>query len=239
MKTRVRAALWTASTILAAGQLSASVVSTFNTTNESWDSVGFSASGSYPNFSAAPIVGAVTYNSTGGNPGGYISKQDPDGNWQYFRAPAAFLGNQIGSIGAALTFDLIRLDTFPTSALSPQGPLVAVTNGSLVLVYAAAAAIPTAAWQSYNVPLTAIGGFWKVTDPTGADATVAQFNSVFSSLTGLYILGDFTNGSGTNGEIIGLDNVVLNSNVAVPEPASVGLCFLGLGLLIARVRRVR
>jgi len=223
--------------MLAGGQASASVISNFNINNEGWDSVGFSLAGSgYPNFGAAPAVASLTYNAAGGNPGGYISKQDPDGNWQYFRAPAAFLGNQSSAVGGSLTFDLIRLDSFPTGALNPQGPLVAVTNGSLVLVYAVGAAIPNGAWNGYNVPLTA-NGSWKVTDPTGAAATAAQFSSVFSSLTGFYILGDFLNGAGTNGEIIGLDNV--NFPSATPEPASAALCLLGLGVLVARAWSVR
>ena len=56
---------------------------------------------------------------------------------------------------------------------------------------------------------------------------------MMSSLTGLYILSDFWNGSGANGEIVGLDNVNLPTAVSTPEPGTVPsllACLAGLGL---------
>lgn len=215
------------------GNQASGAVSNFNTNKEGWDSVGFGISSYYPDFTNAPVVGTgVTFVPSSGNPGGYISKQDPDGNWQYFSAPSAFLGNQISTIGGLLTFDLIRLDGFSTQTLNPQGPLVAITNGSLVLVYASTAIVPTTAgWSSYAVPFT-IGPSWRLADPNGAAATQTQFNSVLSGLTGLYLLGDFTNGSGdimdTNGDSYGLDNV---NFAVVSEPSSIALALFGLAVL--------
>jgi hypothetical protein len=50
-------------------------------------------------------------------------------------------------------------------------------------------AISETSWNSFTVPLNASS--WMVTNFSGAAATSAEFNSVLSSLTGLYTLGDF------------------------------------------------
>ena len=131
-----------------------------------------------------------------------------------------------------MSFDLKRLDSNGGAALSPQGPLVALTNGTLILVYAGSFSLPTASFSSYSVALASAN--WKVTNSSGVTATDAQLSSVMSSLTGVYILGDFVTLSGSNGEVIGLDNVSLASPRApVPEPSAawllaIGLCAAGL-----------
>ncbi len=177
----------------------------------------------------------------GGNSGGYISKADPDGNWQYFSAPAAFLGDETSAITGTLSFDELILNTFGFPALNPQGPIVAATNGTLTLVYSGGGTTPPIsgiAWNSLSVPLVAAS--WKVFTPTGAVATAAQFTSVFSSLAGLYILSDYWTGSGATGEIVGLDNVSLLSATqtsVTPEPGTAGVCLIAFGALVAFVRR--
>jgi hypothetical protein len=226
---------------LIASHASADVVSTFDTNNNGWGSLGFANVGvGTPNFASVPVVSGVVFNAAGGNPGGFISKQDPDGNWQYFSAPAAFLGNQSTALGGNLTFNEITIsNTQP--ALNPQGPLVAITNGSLILVFGGGGSTPAisgTSWNSFSVPLSASS--WKVTNFSGATATSAEFSSVLSSLTGLYILSDFWTGSGANGETLGLDNVDLPaSTTAAPEPKMTFLLLAGMGLMTARVSKLR
>lgn len=226
MKT-TRLCVFVLGTILSASATAnAAVFSQFITNNDGWDGVGFADTG-VPNFSSPPIVNAVVYNAAGGNPGGFVTLTDMDGTWLYFRAPAAFLGDKSSSISGAITFNIIRLDNFNTAFHDPQAPLVAVTNGTLVLVNTSSFSLPTGSWQNYSIPLSV--GTWKVGTASGATANASQLNSVFSNLTGFYILADFLLAAGANGEIIGLDNVNIPTGLGgVPEPASV--CLVGLGL---------
>src|SRR5262249_24177 len=92
-------------------------------------------------------------------------------------------------------------------------------------------------WNSLSVPLVAAS--WKVGTPAGPVATSAQFSSVMSNLHGVYILADFWTGSASNGEILGLDNVILpgappgDNNVDAPLPLwalfALGAMLVGLG----------
>jgi hypothetical protein len=223
--------------VFLAGHAEAGTISTFDSDAEGWTSIGFSNVNNYPLF-PTPVTNSavgVDYQASGGNPGGYISKMDPDGNWQYFSAPAAYLGNQSAAIGTNLTFDELIVNTFGQPALSPQGPLVAITDGTTTLVYGGGNILPPisgSSWNSLSVPLVASD--WTVSTPAGAAASSAQFNSVMSNLSGVYILSDFWTGSGGNGEIVGLDNVDL---APVPLPAAAWLLLSGLGGLGILARR--
>jgi len=121
-------------------------------------------------------------------------------------------------------------------ALLPQGPLVAITDSTTTLVWGGgniAPPVSSSSWNSFVVTMTARS--WHVGTPEGADATPAQFSAVMSNLTGLYLLADFWGGSGSTGEVLGLDNVTLLS--PVPEPASGLLLLAGLGALAVARRR--
>jgi len=224
--------------VLVGACATASTISTFTSNDEGWTSLGFPNVAGAPDFALTPLNSGVTYNATGGDPGGYVSKQDPDGNWQYFSAPAAFLGDQSGAAGGNLTFEELIITTFGQPALNPQGPLVALTNGTLTLVYGGGGLTPAisgTAWNSLTVPLSA--ALWKVSTPTGAVATSAQFNSVLSGLTGLFILSDYWTGSASDGEIVGLDNVDLPG--LVPEPGTATGCLAGLWIMAGVLRKAK
>ncbi len=76
--------------------------STFSANAEGWQIVSFN------NLSTNDygLAGTYTpiYNATGGNPGGYISTNDPDGGDFTFAAPSLFLGNKTGA--TSLSYDL-------------------------------------------------------------------------------------------------------------------------------------
>jgi Laminin B (Domain IV) len=233
--------LWIGAALLA-GNAGATTISTFDSGKQGWTGVGF-ADIDFPDFSSPLVLGGVVYHGKGGNGGGYISQQDPDGNWQYFSAPGAFLGDQSAAIGQYLTFDELIINNFGANALNPQGPLVAVTNGTLTLVYGGGNVPPPISgsdWNSLSVPLEASS--WKVDDPDGATATTGQFTSVFSDLTGFFISSDFWRAAGDKGEKIGLDNVKLSTaTYRMPEPSAWAdwLGMLGVVVVLGRktVRR--
>lgn len=230
--------LLTIALVLVAVSMNAGTIasSTFNTDREGWYSYSFALLGNgAPNFLASfGGQSTPTWESTGGNPGGFIEQQDPDHGWQYFTAPAAFLGNQSAALNGSLTFDLIDLEDF---GQSPNfGPTVGITDGTTVLVYGMTT-IATS-WQSYMVTFPSSANGWFVTSLDGQQATPAQLEAVLGNLSGLYIRADWFGGSQTenNGEIIGLDNVVLASPSGTPEPGT--LVLLGSGVLgLASVAR--
>lgn len=206
---------------------SALVSATFDSGPSGWSSLSFLAdpNDDHPIFSSTVSAYPVTWTATGGDPGGAINLADQDSGWQYFVASSAFLGNQSAAEGGTLSFDLLRTDT--NSSFPPQsGPPLAITNGTLVLVFAPSSVTfpTTAGWTDYSFALSASAGDIFVTSPTGAHATQAQINSVLSDLTGLYILSDWYTGIGDS---YNLDNVVLSSAVATPEPATWVLILAG------------
>ena len=74
---------------------------------------------------------------------------------------------------------------------------------------------------------------WHIGTPSGSVVTGAQFKSALSSLTGLYIRGEFTSGNETDS----LDNVRLT---AVPEPSTcIAAVLLGIPLALQGVRNLR
>lgn len=187
---------------------------TFDTNAQGWTVADVAVSLGNP-----PVVLATyspTYHSTDGNPGGYIEMLDPSGNWFWFAAPTAFLGDQSAGYGGSLSFDQIH-----NMAGSNPDPAVALAGDGFTLYYSAPA--PKLSWSHYDVPLTPTD--WRVNDAiAGPVPTVLQMQAVLSNLQVLYISGDWTE----EDDLVGLDNVVLSTPTAtvVPEPSTwLLLCF--------------
>ena len=202
----------------------ADVLSTFEAGDEGWSVVSFNDLSS----SNYTVVGTypVTYSATGGNPGGYISSQDPDGGDFTFSAPAAFLGNKLVAIGTTFSYDLNYLDivNYQTTDVMFVG-----ANGERLLWESSPALVPTPTFTTVAFAI-APSSQWLVNTTSGAQATAADFQAVFSNLAGLYIRGEYAAGSDNTG----IDNVRL-----VPEPgtwAFVGTSLAGLGLVAVRRR---
>ncbi len=216
------------------------VSTTFASGTEGWDSFSFVDNGE-PEFNRAYGGSSpVTYNPAVDGADAYISAQDPDEGWQYFRAGPAFLGDQLAALGGTFVFDIARLDQFDDAINDPEPPPVAIASGSLVLVYTGSVPVPTSVFTTDTIPLEA-NGSWMISDPgtgaIGAAATEAQLSTALSNLTGIYILGDWFFGAGpVNGDTYGITDVSLNGPVsATPEPVTALLCGGALlGLLMLR-----
>ncbi len=171
----------------------ADVVSTFDTSTEGWTLINGGSS--------------LTWSATLGNPGGGISGNDSVSNqlW-YFSAPAAFLGDQSGVLGGTLTWDRRNLGG---SSAAGQAPDVILQGAMLRIGFAIPGNIDLPTWQTFSVPVSSAGWYivppFPSSPPTGASITPEQFASVLSSLTALYIQGEYRNGDDTGA----LDNVVL------------------------------
>jgi hypothetical protein len=214
--------------------------STFDTGGEAWGSFSF-AGGSNPNFGGT--VGgtsAVLFNGANGNPAGSIEKVDPDGGWQYFVAPGAFLGNLTGALGGTLTFQQQRRDTLNLVPTTPSA-LAAISDGTTVLIYGNTAPAPgTGTWTDYTVSFAPNAAGWFVDSTGGAAAAPAQLAAVLGNLSNLWIAGEWFAGavSTNQSETIALDNVVLTGVDLVPEPVSApGTLALLLPVLLFGARR--
>ena len=159
------------------------------------DDEGWQVTGDVQNQSAIP-----DYNSSGGNPKGYLSATDETtgGVW-YWNAPEKFLGSKNDALNRKLCFDLKQSDInnqFDAADVILEG-------GDIVLVYILPSH-PDTVWTSYSVDLSPDAG-WKKNDTTGPPATTEEMVKVLSRLTSLKIRGEYVVGP----DIGSIDNVCL------------------------------
>ncbi|WP_427551652.1 laminin B domain-containing protein [Methylomonas sp. MS20] len=203
----------------------ATVVSNFETDSEGWEVVSFT------DFSRNDYTEkgryAVNHILGGGHPGNYIAATDPDNGDFTFSAPAAFLGNQAAV--RTLSYDL----TYRDGSVNWQTTdLMLVGGGQRLLWRRDPAIVPNSGWTRVSVNF-APSSEWRVATTDGAFATIGDFSTVLSNLSGLYIHAEYTDGIV---ETAGLDNVRLG---AVPLPGAAtlfGFGLLGLNILSSRRR---
>jgi len=152
-------------------------------------------------FDSLEVIGtrAPVYQSTGGNPGGFINVLDGTGDF-YFRAPSTFLGDKSAAYGYSLQFDLISdVADVPTTLKYS----VILIGGGITNYASFLAAPPANTWTHFSVPVQA-GAPWT-NAATGLPATQANLTSCLAALQSLDIAGEFGTGIDTGG----IDNVTM------------------------------
>lgn len=192
---------------LASAASGASVISTFDVNDEGWRVAGDAASGT-PTYLA----------------GGWIEADDTvSGGVWYFDAPGKFLGDQSGSFGQSLNFDLMQTG----SGSQFNSSDVILNGGGIELTLDIASnPLPLGDWVAYSVLLSDAESWMN----GGVAASEADIQSVLGSLTRLRLRGEFITGPDTGS----LDNVILSS---VPIPAAAwlfGSALLGLSAVKRR-----
>lgn len=171
------------------------IVSDFASDAENWLVAGDAEGG----------TGKPDYQSTNGNPGGYLSaKDDVTGGTWYWSAPEKFLGNQQAALNQKLSFDLKQ------SATSSQfeNNDVVIEGGGMTLVLQFDQH-PGTDWTAYTVIFNT-NSSWKKDSASGELATLAEIESVLSNLSRLWIRGEYIEGADTGS----IDNVRLKQACA-------------------------
>jgi hypothetical protein len=208
----------------AAARADAIVTSTFDTNSEGWNTVSLNNSG------AISGTHTVTWNATGGNPDGHLSRTDPQaGTTFYWNAPAQFLGDMSAAYGGTLGYEVRHSG----GSLYNAADVILVGGATPLTLVFDAAAMPTTAWTLFSIPFSE--GQWRVGSLSGAFATQQQLMDVLAALTALRIRGEYIDGTGETGR---LDNVSVNAPPEpTPEPAALALMGTGLAGCAVVARR--
>ncbi len=168
---------------------------TFDFSNEGWFADGDA------------VNGAAVWQSSGGNPGGYIKTVDAStgGTW-YFVGGDKFKGIKCDAYGRFLRYDQYASNNSNPSANRPD---VEIKGGGLTLVFDNPV-LPGATWTHYDILLREDAG-WRLNTLNGATPTAAEFKQALANVTSLRIRGEYYSFADDFG---GLDNVVLESSFA-------------------------
>ena len=163
-------------------------------------------------------AGALTHQSTGGNPGGHLRVDDTlmPNVFSYLEAPSKFLGNLSAYNKGTISFDaalLVVLADFPSNAFG----LVTISGGGDSASFDMAPNFLPTDWTSYAAPLDA--ATWGKTE--------MQWASILADVSTIRI--DLEPIGGSN-EVVGFDNFRIS---AVPLPTGIylfGAALFALGI---------
>jgi len=192
--------------LLAVFLAKAQVMSDFSTNDEGWKAFDYNAGSS----------SSVTYNASGGNPGGYVSFATSNGNANiYFTAPSKFNGNRSFSYNQTLTFDLKQ--SIAGTDVTNADVILSNASDGITLSYHLPSNPGTAAFTSYSVLLSETFTGWHFGGLAGAAPTQTQMKIALSNITTLQIRLKYITGN-TFSVTGSLDNVVLNTKTLVAPP---------------------
>lgn len=166
---------------------------------------------------------AFSWQSTGGNPGGYIRADDnlDQGGGMSIFAPAPFLGDWLALGVSELSF---QSNIFTTGSVFQTGNLIAnIVGPGGDATWTGPQPDPATTWKQISAPITASD--WTVNTGT--------WDAILADVTELNIAMEYYNNF-TPFEITGIDNISLSS---VPIPATALLFGSGLLGLIGIARR--
>ncbi|SEH04368.1 laminin B domain-containing protein [Candidatus Venteria ishoeyi] len=164
----------------------------------------------------------ASYNTTGGNPDGYISWVGSQGDWWYFvTASDKYSGDKSFALNKMLSFDL-KTDNSKAPNYMSFIPFVVLSGtdaaGNAMHLYQAQALFqvakypePGSDWTSYSILLNATAE-WKMADNSSlsgaSNASDADIRQILSTLSSLRIRGEYGSAAATGA----LDNVVFGGN---------------------------
>jgi hypothetical protein len=200
-------------------QVHAALVSTFDTGTEGW--------------TVSDGARNLEWNSSGGNPGGFISAEEAllNDTW-FFRSPDSWAGDWTAYIEGTVSFDLIDIlkDVWDPNlggahgVYYPEAPEIVIAMNANNAVFWQADIVPISSdWTSFQVRLSE-------SDASFSPTTTASFETIMSNVARLAIRGEYFRLDDKEG----LDNVMVN---AIPIPAAAWLFGSGLLGLIGMARR--
>ncbi|USN98546.1 MAG: hypothetical protein H6810_10270 [Phycisphaeraceae bacterium] len=173
---------------------------------------------------------AFTWDGALGNPVGAIRARDVgDGRIWYYAAPAGALGDISNLYGGEISWDILGIQGNQTSI--PDRADVMLVGGGYQIGIDVDVVPLNGTWTSWSAGLSSAGGWELVSSVSngvlnGDSATESQIRAVLGDLQGLYIRGEYTNGS---------DQTAIDNVLVVPGPGVAA--GLGMGAVAARRRR--
>jgi len=183
------------------------IISTFDTNTEGWVVTDIN--------NQAPQ--SVTYNNSGGNPGGFASAVITSIYGHYWTSPAKFNGNiAYRSYGQLLRYD-IQINVTPTVHSIYGDVMIDASSGHRIVYTHPDFPSVSPGWQSFSVRLEETAN-WKWGGANGPTASRQQIMSVLTDVKGIRISGQYTN---TQPIISGIDNVILEQRSPLPPRPTV------------------